>query len=156
MFYLCGTGSAQLSIAFLNNFFPTWHSYLAIYTVGLSVAALLAPFVLREDPVYLYNNGQMDDLYALVEGVGVMNGATVQQMQAASNELSRINKNRGKRVPQMAELIPNNILNKTVLTMMGVMICCSFTTNSVYFGIGFQIDKFGLSVTSNLLIFGTV
>lgn len=55
----------------------------------------------------------------------------------------------------MAELIPNDILNKTVLAMIGVMICCSFTTNSVYFGIGFQIDKFGLSVTSNLLIFGT-
>jgi sugar phosphate permease len=36
------------------------------------------------------------------------------------------------------------------------MVCCSFTTNAVYFGIGYEIDKFGFSVTDSMLIFGTV
>lgn len=36
------------------------------------------------------------------------------------------------------------------------MVCCSFTNNAVYFGIGFQIDKFGFSVTGSLIIFGVV
>lgn len=153
-FYMCGTGTGQLSIAFISAYFPGWEAYQAINIVGFTLCAILAPLIVKDDPVYLYNNSQMDDLNHLVESVGRSNGATVQQMQLAVNELSRINKFRGKRTPQMAELIPAGLRNKTVLLLIAIMVCCSFTNNAVYFGIGFQIDKFGFSVTGSLLIFG--
>jgi MFS family permease len=60
IFYLCGSGTAQITIAFINEFFPGWHAYLAVYAVGFTATALLAPFLVKEDPVYLYNNSQMD------------------------------------------------------------------------------------------------
>lgn len=78
-----------------------------IYIVGFTLTLISAPFIIKEDPVYLYNNAQMKELMQLIETVGDANGATVHQMQAAENELSRINKHRGKRTPELQELVPN-------------------------------------------------
>jgi hypothetical protein len=85
IFYFCGTGTSQISIAVLHEFSPGWQPYIAIYVVGFTLALLLAPFIVKEDPVYLYNNAQMDELMHLVEGVGSANKATVQQVQQAEN-----------------------------------------------------------------------
>lgn len=145
-----------MSIAFISAYFPGWEAYQAISLVGFTLAFIVAPFVVKDDPVYLYNSNQMDELNHLVESVGKSNGATVQQMQEAENELSRINKFRGKRTPQINELIPAEIRTRSVMLLVGIMVCCSFTNNAVYYGIGYQIDKFGLPVSASLIIFGTV
>jgi sugar phosphate permease len=42
---------------------------------------------------------------------------------------------------------------KTIL-LIAIMACCSFTTNSVYYGIGFEIEKFGMTITQSMLLFG--
>lgn len=56
--YLCGTGTAQITIAMLKLYLPGWQTYALIYTFGFGISSILAPFILEEDPVFLFNNNK--------------------------------------------------------------------------------------------------
>ncbi len=57
--YLCGTGTAQITIAMLKVYLPGWQTYALVYVIGFGISSILAPFILEEDPVFLFNNNKI-------------------------------------------------------------------------------------------------
>ena len=57
-------------------FFEEWHYFAWLVCIGYSLLLVGFFFVVREDPIYLFNSGQLSALMALLEGVGGINGAT--------------------------------------------------------------------------------
>lgn len=57
--YLCGTGTAQITIALLKFYLPGWQTFSIIYIIGFSVSLIISPFILEEDPVFLFNHNKI-------------------------------------------------------------------------------------------------
>ncbi len=67
LFNMFGTGFGQISMAIINTYFPGWQFYAIINMVFFSFSLCASFFIVKEDPIFLFNNNEMDKLMNLLQ-----------------------------------------------------------------------------------------
>jgi uncharacterized membrane protein len=78
---IIGQGVSQMAIAGMNELFESWRAVAYSYVFGIVVLSIAAMFVIKEDPVFLFDSGLLKESKAVVEEVGVENGEDFQANQ---------------------------------------------------------------------------
>lgn len=50
-----------MAISALNIIFKNWHAIAYVYAVGITICTVVSFFILKEDPVFLFEVGQIEE-----------------------------------------------------------------------------------------------
>lgn len=68
--FLYSHGLSQVIIAGINATFENWRAVAYVYSIGISLCSIAAFFILKEDPVFLFDVGRIDELKQVVAEIG--------------------------------------------------------------------------------------
>lgn len=60
----------QTALSGLNAVFNDWRIIAYVFSVGIALCSIAAMFVLKEDPVFLFDVGKIDEVKHVLEDLG--------------------------------------------------------------------------------------
>jgi hypothetical protein len=80
----------QTALSGLNTAFNDWRIIAYVFSIGIAVCSIAALLILKEDPVFLFDVGRIDEAKRILEEVGRENGAKVNDIQLGMDRIDEL------------------------------------------------------------------
>jgi hypothetical protein len=77
-------------MACINAIFYDWRAVAYVYSMAILASTIAAFFILKEDPLFLFNTGKISEVKRIVEEIGRENGAEEQIIRQNVRKIDEI------------------------------------------------------------------
>lgn len=148
----------MIAVAGINEYFNNWRTIFYIYTIGYLICAATSFLVLWEDPIYLFDTGNLRESKRVIEAIGLENGVDFENNQRNVKsiddifeaKMTQIENNIGK--PNKFDL--RELLSCDIFTKILIIGVAGFLYTLAGSSIDLSIQNLNYSYNFNLFIIG--